>query len=106
MPTLGRKTCFNTGVGDDDGTDDVMLIFVLVNPVADRNVFFNKTANTLTRTCVCFRFYSRKSRRDRYPRAGLRGNDMRYETKGTFSRFRCGSTPIECHDRKDHIIMV
>jgi len=39
MPTLCRKTCFNTGVGDDDGADDVMLIFVLVNPVVDR-IFF------------------------------------------------------------------
>lgn len=42
MPTLSRKTCFNTGVSDDDGADDVMLIFVLVNPVADRNVFLIK----------------------------------------------------------------
>lgn len=40
MPTLGRKTCFNTGVGDDGGADDVMLIFVLVNPVVDRYYFF------------------------------------------------------------------
>jgi hypothetical protein len=61
MPTLGRETCFNTGVGDDDEADDVMLIFILVNPVVDRNFLFKKK-NMLTRTCVCFRFYTIKSR--------------------------------------------
>lgn len=78
--------------GDDDGADDVMLIFVCTRQSGRRQKFFLKNMLTRTRS-VCFHFYVIKSRRDRYSRAAdpPRINDVRYTPQASFRDFGVAS---------------
>lgn len=87
--------------GDDDGADDVMLIFVCTRQSGRRQNFFFKNMLTRTRS-VCFHFYLIKSRRDRYSRADPpRINDVRYTPRASFSDF--GVASCRYRHRNDHV---